>query len=115
MTAAPIDVNPQLWSVDAYHYSAHVPARGHHLVTWWDAIVNAGQSFVRTVKTDGTLGSVVTLTGNLADVFDSPEVACGANECLVVGKHYNDTTRRFGAWGRWARFRRQPHRGHVLL
>ena len=101
VTAAPIDVNPQLWSVDAYHYSAYVPARGHHLVTWWDAIVNAGQSFVRTVKTDGTLGSVVTLTGNLADVFDSPEVACGANECLVVGKHYNDTTRRFGAWGRW--------------
>ena len=101
VTAAPIDVNTQRWSVDTYHYSAYVPSRGHHLVAWWDSIVNAGQSFVRTVRADGTLGNIVTLTGNLADVFDSPEVVCGATECLVVGKHYNDTTRRFGAWGRW--------------
>ena len=72
VTAAPIEVNTQKWGVDAYHYSAHIPSRGHHLVTWWDALVNAGQSFVRSVRADGTLGGIVTLTGNLADIFDTP-------------------------------------------
>jgi len=103
VTSTPVEINGQLYGNDVYHDSAYAPSRGHHLVTWWDSLSNPGQSFVRVARSDGSVGDIRPLSGTTSDVFDSPQIGCGANECLVVGKYYNDsvTPRRRGAWARW--------------
>lgn len=100
LNATPHVLGTQAWTVDSFGGAAYVPGIGAFLVTWWDAPGFPGQSYVRSLKPDGTLGATTTLTP-VGESHEVPDIACGVNECLAVGKYYNDAAARRGLWAVW--------------
>ena len=100
LTPTPLVLGTLAWITDTFGGMVYVPSTGSYLVTWWDAPGGPGRSFLRSVKLDGTMGPTVTLT-TIGKSQEVPDVSCGPNECLVVGKFYDDAAASRGLWARW--------------
>ena len=100
LTPTPLVLGTLGWITDTFGGMVYVPGTGSYLVTWWDAPGGPGRSFVRSVRLDGTMGSTITLTP-IGQSNEMPDISCGPNECLVVGKFYDDAAASRGLWARW--------------
>lgn len=105
-----VTIDSLSWTIDIFSNSAYIPGTGKWMVSWWD-IPAPGQSFVRWIKYDLTMGPTVQVTSG-PDNNEAPEVACSpTGTCLVVSKRYNDVTLNKGIVGRWVDSNGTPQGG----
>lgn len=99
--SAPINLFTKNWFNNSMS-ATYVPSKNWYLISWWNSDTNAGQTYTRTLSTDGVLGDINTITDPVkSGAYDSPSIDCGPAECLIVGKYYDDTATIVNTWGRW--------------